>query len=62
MAGADLVVPLQAQLKSQGFDGAVIEEVYRNSYGTYGELEASYALLLQLADGKKPESFGYLKT
>ena len=56
------LVGLIAQLKSQGFDGAVIEEVYRNSYGTYGELEASYALLLQLADGKKPESFGYLKT
>ena len=61
-SGNSDLVGLIAQLKSQGFDGAVIEEVYRNSYGTYGELEASYALLLQLADGKKPESFGYLKT
>lgn len=35
-----------SNLKNYGFDGGVILEVYRNNYGDYHELKASYQLIL----------------
>ena len=33
---------LLRQVKSQGFDGGVILELYRDSYGEYEELSSAY--------------------